>query len=141
MRMTVEWRGSDRLAVRIRDHEVLVGEPAEIGGSDAGPTPTELFVASLAACVAYYAEMFLRRHHQLDGGFGVECGFTVSSDRPARVETIDLAVTVPPGVDAQWHEALQRVVEHCAVQNSLRMPPEVRIHVAEAVPTPLPLAS
>lgn len=132
MRMSVEWRGSDELAVRIREHEVLVGEPGEVGGSDAGPTPTELFVASLAACTGYYAELFLRRHAVLDDGFGVECSFAMSTDRPPRVESVDLSVTVPPGVDAQWHDALQRVVEHCAVYNSLRIPPDVRIHVVHA---------
>jgi putative redox protein len=133
MRMSVEWRGSDRLAVHIREHEVLVGEPGEIGGSDAGPTPTELFVASLAACVAYYAELFLRRHQLLDGDFSVDCNFEVSTDRPARVTAIDVTVNVAGAVDAQWHDALQRVVDHCAVHNSLRTPPEVRIHVAAPV--------
>lgn len=129
MRMTVDWRGSDRLSVHIRGHEVLVGEPSEAGGSDLGPTPTELFVASLAACVAYYAELFLRRHGVLTEDFGVECSFAMSGDRPTRVAAVDLTVTVPPGVDAQWHDALQRVVEHCAVHNSLQAPPQVRMHV------------
>lgn len=132
MRMTVDWRRNDRLTVHVRDHEVLVGEPEEAGGSDLGPTPTELFVASLAACVGYYAEIFLRRHGMLSEDFGVECSFAMSDDRPTRMASIDLSVTVPPGVDAQWHDALQRVVEHCAMHNSLRIPPAVRMHVVEA---------
>jgi putative redox protein len=33
-----------------------------VGGGDVGPTPTELFVAGLASCVAFYARRYLRRH-------------------------------------------------------------------------------
>ncbi len=34
----------------VRGHELTVDEPAEDGGKDTGPTPTELLLASLASC-------------------------------------------------------------------------------------------
>ena len=43
----------DRFALTIRGHRIVVDQPVEDGGGDAGPTPTELFVASLASCVAF----------------------------------------------------------------------------------------
>jgi uncharacterized OsmC-like protein len=36
--------------VTVRGHELTVDEPAEDGGKDTGPTPTELLLASLASC-------------------------------------------------------------------------------------------
>jgi putative redox protein len=36
--------------VTVRSHELTVDEPAEDGGKDTGPTPTELLLASLASC-------------------------------------------------------------------------------------------
>jgi putative redox protein len=48
--ITASWEGGYRCRVPIRDFEVLVDEPVKAGGSDTGPTPTELLLASLAAC-------------------------------------------------------------------------------------------
>lgn len=46
----------------VRGHRMLVDQPPEAGGEDEAPTPTELFVASLATCVAFYAGRYLTRH-------------------------------------------------------------------------------
>ena len=51
----------DAFTVAVRDHQVTVDQPIDAGGSDTGPTPTELFVASLAGCVAFYARRYLAR--------------------------------------------------------------------------------
>ena len=55
----------DRFRVSIRGHELFVDQPVDDGGQDSAPTPTELFVAGLASCVAFYAGRFLRRHDLL----------------------------------------------------------------------------
>jgi len=48
--------GGDRLGISVRAHELFADQPVGEGGEDSAPTPTELFLASLAACVAFYAE-------------------------------------------------------------------------------------
>ena len=48
------------------------------GGEDTGPTPTELFIASLAGCVAFYARRYLDRHDQPTEGLTVEAELAVS---------------------------------------------------------------
>ena len=50
--MTVRHQGGDRFEIDVRGHRVIVDQPSGAGGSDKGPTPTELFVAGLASCVA-----------------------------------------------------------------------------------------
>ncbi|MGZ8624798.1 MAG: OsmC family protein [Actinomycetota bacterium] len=119
--------GGDRYRIRIRGHEVLVDQPMDDGGEDTAPTPTELFVAGLASCVAFYAGRFLRRHDLPAEGLAVECGFTFASDRPARVGKIEMAVRLPEGFPEERRQALLSVVEHCTVHNSLQRPPEVGI--------------
>jgi putative redox protein len=42
-------------------HTVLVDEPVDAGGGDAGPSPTRLLAASLAGCVAVTIEMYAER--------------------------------------------------------------------------------
>lgn len=125
--MRIEHEGGDRYRVRVRGHELVVDQPVEDGGEDAGPTPTELFVAGLASCVAFYAGRFLRRHGLPTEGLAVDCSFNFAEDRPARVGEISVAVHLPEGFPEERRAALRAVVEHCTVHNSLRQPPEVEI--------------
>jgi putative redox protein len=117
----------DRFTVRIRTHTLTVDQPRDAGGTDAGPAPTELFAASLAACVAFYAERYLRRHDLPTEELAVHCDFHVADTHPARVDTVHLAVDLPDNVPATELDVLRRVVERCTVQNTLRDPPDVRI--------------
>lgn len=127
-RIEVEYRQRDRLLVRIRDHELIVDQPAEAGGDDLGPTPTELFVAGLAACVGFYTERYLRRHDLPTEGLRIGAEFTMA-DTPARVDTVQLHVELPEGIPDKRRETLLAVIERCTVHNSLRHPPEVGIEI------------
>ena len=131
MDITITHVSGDRFTIQVRGHRLEVDQPVAGGGQDAGPTPTELFVASLAACVGFYARRFLARH-DLDGaGLRVEADFTMSPDRPARVDTITLRLLLPQPLEPNRRRALLAVVDHCTVHNSLRTPPEVRVTLAE----------
>jgi putative redox protein len=127
----VRYARGDRFLIQVRDHHLVVDQPQESGGDDVGPTPTELFVAGLATCVAFYAERFFVRHGISADGLRVDCDFDVSSKKPTRVGSIELQVTLPPGFEHERKAALLAVIEHCTVQNSLRQPPEVRITLKE----------
>jgi putative redox protein len=50
-----------RTTVQLRDHILIVDEPATEGGGDQGPTPTELLLASLGACAAITCKMYAGR--------------------------------------------------------------------------------
>lgn len=135
--MQITHLGGDRFAVRIRGHELVTDQPVDAGGDDAGPTPTELFVAGLAACVAFYAGRFLRRHVDASVPISVACSYDMSADRPARVTAVRLSLDVPATLPDDVRDGLLRAAEHCTVHNSLQTPPDVRISVAsvrEAVP-------
>ena len=120
----VEHRQGDSFEIRIRQHVVRVDQPVEDGGGDSGPTPTELFVGSLAACVAHYTRRYLVRHELPTDGLGVWASFDMAK-RPARVGAVLLHIDVPPGVPAANYEALLAVASHCTVHNSLDDPPDV----------------
>lgn len=121
----------DTFVLGIRGHRVVVDQPKDAGGDDLGPTPTELFVASLAGCVGFYAERYLRRHGLPDEGLCVKGSFTMAEDKPPRVASVALRVIPPAPIPAERMVALQRVVEHCTVHNSLHFEPDVSITVLE----------
>ncbi len=130
--ITVRHEDGDRFRVGVRGHELVVDQPLDDGGGDMGPSPTELFVASLAACIAFYGGRFLRRHGLSLEGFGVTSGFAFATDPPARVGSIDIAVSLPVGFPEQRRAAFLAVVEHCTVHNSIRQPPDLRIELQQA---------
>jgi uncharacterized OsmC-like protein len=125
--MDVRFVFGEAYEVAVRGHRVMVDQPSDLGGEDGAPTPTELFVASLATCVAFYAGRYLTRHGFSRAGLGVSVGFDVASDKPARVTRIGLTVRVPADVPAERRPALAAVVSHCTVHNSLITPPDVSI--------------
>lgn len=54
----------DRLRIAVRGHLLSADQPVADGGDDTAPTPTEMFLSSLAACVTFNAERFLRRNQR-----------------------------------------------------------------------------
>ncbi|MFI9366569.1 OsmC family protein [Kitasatospora sp. NPDC053057] len=134
---------ADSHAITVRGHVLTVDQPVPEGGADTGPTPVELFVASLAACVAHYAGRYLERHDLTRDGLRVSADYTMAPDRPARIASMNLRVAVadlPP----ERTTALLAVATHCTVHNTLERPPEITIALdesrtptrAEPVPTP-----
>jgi putative redox protein len=126
--VTVVHEKADQFTVRVRDHEVTVDQPVADGGDDTGPTPTELFVAGLAACVAFYARRYLARHRLPDQDVEVVADFTMAA-RPARVADVHITLAVSPTVPAERLEGLLAVASHCTVHNSLTVPPAVTVNM------------
>ncbi|MEV0170150.1 OsmC family protein [Streptomyces sp. NPDC050803] len=119
----------DAYAVDIRGHHLRVDQPIEAGGTDTAPTPTELFAASLATCVAFYAGRYLHRHGLPRTGLRVRTEFTMAADRPARVTALRVVVVPPPELPERRRDALLAVASHCTVHNTLQQPPAVTVEL------------
>jgi putative redox protein len=130
-KLSVTHLAGDRFELRVRGHRLVTDQPVADGGAGQGPTPTELFVASLTACVAFYAARFLARHDLDPGGLRVDGDFTMSADRPPRVASIVLRLVTPHPLPDNRRRALLAVADHCTVHNSIRQPPDVRIALVE----------
>jgi len=128
-RVSVAHEGGDRFGIDVRGHHITVDQPVSAGGMDSAPTPTELFVASLAACIGFYARRYLARHDLPFEGLTVTADFAMAS-RPSRVGSFEIRLVLPEGVPADRHEALLAVASHCTVHNTLALPPEVSITLA-----------
>jgi putative redox protein len=127
--LVVRHQGADRFEIAMRQHVVTVDQPFP-AREEAGPTPTELFIASVASCVAFYAARYLVRHGFPAEGLAVHAEYDLAA-RPSRVARIALRLTVPEGVPEDRHPALLAVASHCTVHNSLEQPPEVVIEMTQ----------
>jgi uncharacterized OsmC-like protein len=120
----------DRFEIDVRGHVIAVDQPIEDGGTDTAPTPTELFVAGLVSCVAFYARRYLARHDLPVEGLEVRGDYELLL-RPARVASIRVEISLPDGVPVQRRDALLAVASHCTVHNSLDQPPQVTVELVE----------
>ena len=130
MAISVLWTSGDSFVVDVRAHFLTIDQPFDVGGKDLGPTPTELFVASLGSCIGFYAARFMRRHDIAAEGLRVDCDFQMA-EHPARVASIDVHLSLPPGFPEERRGALTAVIEHCTVHNSMRQPPKVDIRLTQ----------
>lgn len=132
--MVVSHLGGDRFAIEVRGHTITVDQPVDAGGQDTAPTPTELFVAGLASCVAFYARRYLARHEIATDGLTVSTDFTLGGP-PARVTDVAIRITPPAALPAERRDAFLAVASHCTVHNTLHEPPDVRITITAEEPT------
>jgi len=127
--MSVSYEGGDRFAALTRGHRIEVDQPEGDGGEDTAATPTELLVASLATCVAFYARRYLRRHDLPTDGLAVEVDWELVKN-PARLGPVAIRLTVPTGVPEERRQPLLTMASHCTVHNTLVQAPEIDISLA-----------
>ncbi|MEZ5114830.1 MAG: OsmC family protein [Candidatus Nanopelagicales bacterium] len=122
--IVVTSQGGDAYDMEIKGHVVRVDQPERAGGTDTGPSPTDLWVASLGGCVAYYAGKYLREH-DLPTDVTVRTRYKVALG-PTRVSRIEVDVEAPQLPEEQ-RPAFDEEIRHCLVHNSLHEPPAVEI--------------
>lgn len=128
--MKITWTAGVQLAVAVRGHRLIVDQPKEKGGGDQGITPVEMFIASLGACVGYFAVRFCQRHKLPTAGLAVHTIWEYA-EQPARIGTIRIRVDLPIGFPSEMRERLQKVVEGCTIHNSLTHPPQIAVSIQE----------
>jgi len=109
-------------------HRIVTDQPAAGGGTDAGPTPPELLLASLGACAGHYAVEYLHAR-SLDA---TDMEIRVSAAKgssPARLASFRIEVNVP-GIDERHQQGLFRAVKTCLIHNTLLTGPSLEVVVS-----------
>jgi len=127
--MEVSFITGEAYEIAVRGHRIVVDQPVAMGGGDTAPTPTELLVASLASCVAFYAGRYLTRHGYDRTGLTVTADFDLAAGRPARVSAIRISIKAPTDLPEQRRPAFLAVARGCTVHNTLHHAPEVGIEL------------
>lgn len=123
-RITVKHKYGQAFTIHIRGYGLLSDEPVVLGGEDAGPTPTELMVAGLAACAAEEGLKQLSQKGLPYAPFEVDADFTwdIASER---VATVRLAVTLPSDLGEADVQGVERAMLSCPARKMLIQPPNV----------------
>lgn len=135
MKLKVEFRGGARFDVTSGSHMVVADQPVEDGGQDAGMSPVELFVGSLASCVGYFVGRYCARHKIACEGFTVDAEWSYA-EQPHRVGSIGMRINLPASLTPDQRERLLKVAHGCTVHHSITVPPTVKIDLYERAGMP-----
>jgi uncharacterized OsmC-like protein len=119
-----QWLGGYRVDVAAGRFSLRVDEPETAGGTDTGPQPTDLFLASIASCFALALAHSARKRQLALEPF--EVNVTGTYEGPSfRDIAVEVAWDVADEEAGRLVAAAERV---CYVTNTLRRSPEIRIH-------------
>jgi uncharacterized OsmC-like protein len=132
MEVTADFLGGVKFEAQARGHRVICDQPAENGGSDAGMTPPEFLLASLATCAAYYAAQYLKTRQLAAEGLKVR----VSAEKlqqPARLGSFRIEVIVP-GLEERHQTGVLRAAKACLIHSTLLGQPAIDVVVNATEP-------
>ena len=126
MKLTATFHGGIRYDIVSGKHRIITDQPLEDGGQDSGMGPVELYVGSVASCVAYFVGQFCERHGISREGLAVDAEWTMA-EGPHRVGRIDIAIHIPHRITADQRERLLKVAHGCTVHQSIAVAPNIGI--------------
>jgi putative redox protein len=108
---------------------IVVDEPAEDGGTDTGPRPSQLLASSLAGCTAITIELYAQRKGWDVEGLEVEVDMrSAGGPNPYASPThFTVEVGLPGGLDEEQRRKLMVIAEKCPVHKLLEHGAEITV--------------
>jgi uncharacterized OsmC-like protein len=128
MKLTATYHGGARYDITSGKHRVVTDQPIGDGGQNAGMSPVELFVGSVAGCVGYFVGRFCERHNISREGLAVDAEWD-TAEGPHRVGAIKLAIRLPHRLTPELKERLLKVAHGCTVHQSIVVAPKIDIQL------------
>jgi putative redox protein len=111
-------------------HALLVDEPEEKGGGNAGPSPQNLLNAALASCTAVTMEMYAdRKGWQLDE---LSVAVIAEGELSKGTRVYEVVIDLPDGLDADQRDRLLKIAARCPVHKALANEQPISIRAGSA---------
>jgi uncharacterized OsmC-like protein len=117
-----QWRGHFRVDLDVRDgrFQLTSDEASEVGGTEAGPMPSELLFSSLASCFAMAVAWMAKKRRQVlpDLEVIVSWGYDAAERRydDVQIEAMSSMAVLAP---AEFEMLVQRATEVCWVSRTM----------------------
>ena len=114
--VTAHLGAGTRVELQARDFSWTGDKPPDVGGTDTGPTPYELLLGSLAACIG--ATLRLYASHKGIPLAADDCVFCDEREE-GWIERIQAAVTIHGNFEEAQRKRLAQVAKLCPVHKTL----------------------
>jgi len=112
-------------------HTVHTDQPVRLGGTNSAMSPFDLFFASMATCMGFYALRFCQERSLSTEGLGLTLD-PIREEEGRRVALVRIAVQLPAGFPDKYRVAIERAIDHCAVKKHIIEPPRFELTLSDA---------
>lgn len=128
MTISISFPGGVAVDATLNGHTIHTDQPAPFG-NDTAPAPFDVFLASIATCMGYYALRFCQERAISTEGLGL----TLDPIREGkRLATINVDLRLPHDFPDKYTDAIRRAVDLCAVKRVLMDPPAYNVTLTAA---------
>ena len=121
------------------EHNWLADEPAELGGMDAGPSPYELLLGAVGACMTITARMYAKRKGWPLETVRVELDFSKlraedcndCQTEKGPVSLIGIRLRLEGDLDQSQRDRIAEIASRCPVKRSLEGEIKIRSELME----------
>jgi len=106
----------------MRGHLLVADEPIDNGGSDAGPTPTELLMSSLASCTTSTLRMYADRKGWEVDRIDLEMGIRIEKTDSGQISYLESIIEITGNMTSEQKERLLEIARKCPIHRLLTNP-------------------
>ncbi|HSJ52071.1 MAG TPA: OsmC family protein [Actinomycetota bacterium] len=117
--VTTLYKGDMEFEAIMGEHRLTVDVSESRGGKGRGPRSTQLFVASLASCVAVFVASYCERGGLDATGLSVDVNYGEDDAEPSYLVDLEVVINLPNAEVGDRLEAIRRVAEHCPVHETV----------------------
>jgi putative redox protein len=126
--ISISWVEGLEFEIQVRAHNFSTDFSVDDGGEDKGPSPSELLVGSLGACIAIMVQRYCERHSYTDGEVSASLTYELADD-PKRIGAVTIDLEIPKDVPEGKYDAIRRIAEACPIHGTLANPPAMDLEV------------
>jgi len=128
MEITVRYLDNHKFIASTGNHQIIIDQPKDKGGADEGMNPLEVFLASLGACIGFYAKNYCKNANIDTAGLQVKVNSQLSQDSPKSFKEIQVKIELSKDIGNR-KDALLSFVKNCPVHNTLNSSPKVDLSI------------
>lgn len=122
LEMDVSFPGDERVDADFEGMHIPTGE-------EGGPSPFDLFLASIATCAGIKVLYFCHEREISTEGLSLKQRMFYNPEN-RMFEKIEIDIQLPPDFPEQYRDAVVRAANTCGVKRHLFNPPEFDVHVS-----------
>ena len=107
----------------VGDFTIRTDQPEKSGGDNSAPSPSALFITSVATCAGYFALKFCRARKIDITGMRLTMQYDWDKELK-RYPKMSIQLELPDGFPEKYRGAIIKAMDQCAVKRSILQPPE-----------------
>jgi uncharacterized OsmC-like protein len=116
--ITTRYLGDMLFESDLGNHQLRIDVPPAMGGSDRGPLPPQVFIASLGSCIGAFIANYCKQADIDARDMSVDVSFE-KAEAPGRLVNLKATVHLPHAECRERERALCRVAEQCIIHETL----------------------